>query len=590
MAERDKNGRGYFNRRLRAMKQERQSFDAHYKDLAKFVQPRRGRFFTTDRNKGDKRHQAIINSHATWALRTAKTGLFAGTMNPARPWFRLETDDRGLMESGPAKVWLSDVEKLIRDVYDEGNLYNMAPVAFGELLLFGTGCMLHVDDFQDVARFYTLTVGSYSMAQNQRQVVDTLAREYERTVSQLVEEFGLGVVSPEVRRHWDNGNYELWFPVAHFMEPNPDFDPRRSGGRFKAWRSVKFQTGGASNLGITGETLSRFDSDDKFLSRKGFGRFPAYCPRWEVTGEDIYGTDCPGMTTLGDIKGLQIKEKRKAQGIAKMVNPPLKGPPSLPAERVSSLPGGYTQATGGGSNEEKLSSVYTTDPRIQELVEDMREVKEQINKNFFVDLFQAISDMEGVQPRNQLELTQRKEESLVQLGPALGRVHGEWLEDMVENTFDQLVAANEVTGDVLPEPPPELRGQNLRVRFISSLAQAQNAIATGNIDRLAAYVSGLAGMPGYEDVTDKFDADQSVDEYGHLIGAPARLVIPDDKVAERRQARDQALQQQRQQDMMLELAKAGVAPAATAATADLEEDSIVSRSVENLQQAMGGSR
>lgn len=589
MHERNKNNRKYFDHRLGAMKQERQSFDAHWKELAKFVQPRRGRFLTTDRNKGDKRHQAIINSHATWALRTAKTGLFAGTMNPARPWFRLETDDPGLMESGPVKAWLSDVENLMRDVYDEGNLYTMAPVVFGELLLFATGCMLHVDDFQDVARFYALTVGSYSIAQNQRQVVDTLAHELQMTVFQLVGEFGLGNVSSEVRRQWDLGNYEIWFPVVHFIEPNPDFDPRRPGGRFKAWRSVKYQSGGAVSTDLGGEVVGRFAGDDKFLSRSGFDRFPAYCPRWEVTGEDIYGTDCPGMTTLGDIKGLQIKEKRKGQGIAKMVNPALKGPPSLPAERVSSLPGGYTQVT-GTSGEEKLSSIYTTDPRIQELVEDMREVKEQISKNFLVDLFQAISDMQGIQPRNQFELIQRKEESLVQLGPALGRVHGEWLEDMVENTFEQLARADEVTGDVLPEAPPELQGKAFRVRFISSLAQAQNAVATGNIDRLAAYVSGLAGVPGYEEVTDKFDADQSVDEYSHLIGAPARLVVPDDVVAERRQARAEALEQQRQQDMMLELAKAGAAPAATAATANLEEDNIVSRSVENLQQAVGGSQ
>ena len=255
------------------MKQERQSFDAHYKDLAKFVQPRRGRFLTTDRNKGDKRHSAIINSHATWALRTATTGLFAGTMNPARPWFRLETDDPALMESGPAKVWLGDVEKLIRDVYDEGNLYNMAPVVFEELLLFGTGCMLHVDDFQDVARFYTLTVGSYVVAQDRRQAVTTLAREFELTVFQLVEEFELGNVSPEVKRQWDLGNYEVWFPVAHFIEPNPDFDPRRKSGRFKAWRSVKYQTGAANSAGFaSGGTSARFDGDDKFLSRSGFGR------------------------------------------------------------------------------------------------------------------------------------------------------------------------------------------------------------------------------------------------------------------------------------------------------------------------------
>ncbi|KKK74439.1 hypothetical protein LCGC14_2883770 [marine sediment metagenome] len=130
---------------------------------------------------------------------------------------------------------------------------------------------------------------------------------------------------------------------------------------------------------------------------------------------------------------------------------------------------------------------------------------------------------------------------------------------------------------MLLEPPPELRGKELRVKFISSLAQAQNAVATGNIDRLAAFVGGLSGTPGYEDVTDKFDADQAVDEYGHLIGAPAKLVVPDDKVAERRQIRAEQLEQQRQQEVQLELAKAAAGPAANLAQTDLSEDNPLSR-------------
>ena len=566
MAARNKSDRKYFDGRVGALTNERSSFIPHYKDLSRYTQPRRGRFFTSDRNKGTLRHQSIINSQATQALRTARTGLFSGVMNPARPWFRYATDDPDLMEFGPVKVWLGQLEELTRNIFDAGNLYNQAPVLFGELMLFATGCMLHVDDFEDVARFYTQTAGSYLIAQNQRQQVTTLVRQFEMTVEQLVGEFGTNNVSQMVRDRWDRGNYESWVPVIHFIDPNPDFDPRRVESRFKAWRSTKYELGNTDR--------------EKFLSRKGFDRFPAYCPRWETTGEDVYGTDCPAMTALGDIKGLQVEEKRKAQGIAKMVNPPLKGPPSLAHSTVSSLPGGLTTVV-GGANQEKLSSIYTTDPRIQELVLDIEKVEKRIDKAFFVDLFLAISDMEGIQPRNMLELTQRNEEKLVQLGPVLGRVHGEFLEGLIDRTFDQIVAA-----DILPEPPREIRGQELKVRFISVLAMAQNAIATGNIDRLAAFTTGLAGA-GYESVLDKFDADQAVDEYGHLIGAPPRLVVPDGQVAEIREQRAQQLQQQRQQDMMLELAKSGIAPAASAAMADLEQDSVVSRTVENAQRQAG---
>ena len=545
----NRSGRQYFDRRLGSLRSERQTFIAHYKDLSKFIQPRRGRFLTSDRNKGDIRHRSIINSHATWSLRTAKTGLFEGVMNPARPWFRLATDDPDLMEFGPVKIWLNDVEGLLRDIFAEGNLYNMAPTLLGELLLFGTGCMLHVDDFSDVARFYTQTAGSYMIGQNHRQQVTTLVREYEMTVEQLVGEFGLGKVSQVVRDQWDRGNYDGWCPVVHFIEPNPDFDPRRQGSRFKAWRSVKYEPG---NL-----------DKSMFLGFMGFDRFPAYCPRWEVTGEDVYGTDCPGMTSLGDVKSLQIEEKRKAQAIAKMVNPPLKGPPSMLSQPISSLPGGFTSST-TQQGQEKLSPIYEVDPRLQELMLDIEKVERRVERAFFVDLFLAISNMEGIQPRNQEELLQRNEEKLLQLGPVLGRVHGEFLNKLIDRTFEQVIEAK-----ILPEPPQELQNQELRIDFISSLAQAQNAVATGKIDRYFQFISGLAAIPGYGDVTDKGDADQAVDEYSRLLGAPARLVVPDDKVEERRQARAEQEQQQRQQEMMFELTKAGVGPAANLAQADL---------------------
>lgn len=558
----NKSSRKYFDGRLGTLRTERQSFVPHYKELSRFVQPRRGRFFTSDRNRGGARHQSIINSQATWAHRTAKTGLFAGTMNPARPWFRLRTDDPGLMEFGPVKVWLSTVEGLMRDVFDEGNLYNMAPVLFGELLLFGTGCMLHVDDAEDVARFYTQTAGSYMIAQNHRQEVTTLAREYEMTTEQLIGEFGERAVSPIVKTAWDNGNYGTWHKIAHFIEPNPDFDPRKLPSKFKAWRSVKYEPG--------------HPDKDSFLSQRGFNRFPAYCPRWEVTGEDVYGTDCPAMTALGDIKGLQIEEKRKAQAIAKMVNPPLKGPPSLHGQVVASVPGGFT-ISDTGAGQEKLSSIYDVDPHIQELVQDIEKVERRIDRAFFVDLFLAISTMEGVQPKNMLELTQRNEEKLVQLGPALGRVHGEWLDKMIDRTFEQLVDR-----ELLPPAPRELQRRELRVEFISSLAQAQHAVSTGNIDRYFAFISGLAGVPGYEQVTDKGDADQAADEYGHLIGVPARIVVPDDRVAAVRQQRAAEAEQDKRQAMAMELAKAGIGPAADLAQEDLSTDSLASRAVNQL--------
>ena len=534
----DRNSRKYFDTRRGAMKKELSSFIAHYKDLSQFVQPRRGRFTASDRNIGTPRHQNIINSRATWALRTARAGMFAGVMSPARPWFRLETQDPGLMDFHPVIIWLDQVEEMMRDIFAQGNLYNMAPVLLQELLLFGTGCMLHVDDHEDIARFYTQTVGSYMIAQNQRFEVNTLVREYQQTVEQLVTGFGLDQVSNAVRMAYNAGNYEQWFDVVHFIEPNPNFDPGKLASNFKRFRSAKYQPDDNA-------------TEKKFLSKRGFDRFPGYCPRWDVTGEDVYGTNCPAMESLGDIKQLQMEEKRKAQGIAKMVNPPLKGPASLRNVPVSSLPGGITIFDSGQGNE-KLEPIYQITPQLQELTADIARVEKRIEDNFFVDMFLAISNMEGIQPKNQLELSQRQAEKLLQLGPVLERVHGEFLDKLIDRTFEQMVER-----DMLPEAPQEIQGQSLKIKFISSLAQAQKSVATGDIDRLAGFVTQLAGG-GYQTALDKFDADQSIDIYQRLTGAPAQLIVPDDTVAEIRAERKAEQERQEQMAMQVKMAELAI--------------------------------
>src|ERR1041384_6467730 len=93
--------------RLRgSLMQERSSFEGHWRELSSFIKPRRTRFFVTDKNKGDRRNQNIIDSTGTFAARTLQSGLHAGLSSPSRPWVKLSTPDPDLNEHGPVKEWL----------------------------------------------------------------------------------------------------------------------------------------------------------------------------------------------------------------------------------------------------------------------------------------------------------------------------------------------------------------------------------------------------------------------------------------------------------------------------------------------------
>ena len=101
---------------------ERTTFDAHWRELGEYLRPRRTRFWTADRNKGDKRNQNIIDSTPVFASRTLQSGLHAGLTSPSRPWMKLTTPDPDLAEHAPVKAWLHLVTRRMLDVFLRSNL------------------------------------------------------------------------------------------------------------------------------------------------------------------------------------------------------------------------------------------------------------------------------------------------------------------------------------------------------------------------------------------------------------------------------------------------------------------------------------
>lgn len=513
----------YYEQRRGQLELERQSFIPHWRECAEYIRPRRGRFLITDRNKGDKRYQSIINSKATQAYQIAKSGMLAGSMSPARPWFALETPDPDLMDNNEVKIYLRDVEAVMRRIFNESNFYGAAAEFLGELILFGTAAMTHVDDFENVARFYTHTAGSYMIGTNDKYEVDVLYREYEMTVKQMVEQFGKERCSRFVQDAYDRGNYNTWAPVIHAIEPNELYRPGSPFAGGKAYKSVYYEP--------TGTDVDR----EKLLSISGFDEFPAHVARWDVTGEDIYGTDCPGMTALGDIKGLQIEERRKAQAIDKMVHPPLSGPPSLRNNPVNQVPGGVTLYDEGTGQD--LRAIYQVNPQVGELRLDIEAVERRIDTAFFVDMFLAISHMEGIQPRNQLDITQRNEERLLQLGPVLEHIQSEFLGPLIERTFNQAQRAG-----ILPPIPEVLEEVPLKVKYVSTLAMAQRAVAVQDIERVVNFAGQAAAI--WPEATQKIDIHQVIDLYSSAIGADPTIIVPDEVLEVEEQKQDQLEQMQ----------------------------------------------
>ena len=530
-----KGKRGAIFLRWKRLEDDRSSWRSHWIEISDYLIPRRGRYLIESQStKGRKRSTKIVDNTAGQALRTLSAGMMSGMTSPARPWFRLQTPDPDMMEGAGVKDWLGQCERIIRNILTRSNFYNSASTIYTELGAFGTAALYRRRHPTDIVSYRPFTAGEYVIAENEYGEVDTLGREFTMSVSQIVEQFVIqrdgsedwSNVSKAVKRLWDQKNYDERIEVIHLIQPRRMEDrdlSRPLDPKNKPFMDVYMEKGA---------------DGDKLLQENGFDRFPAYCPRWDVLGGDVYGVS-PGMEHLGDIKQLQHEQRRKAQAIDKMVNPPMVGSLSLKGKPSTVLPGGTTyvdpqQGTQG------FQPAYLVQPRVNELMLDIQEVQNRIQRGFYADLFAMMINSDR-RMMTATEVAERHEEKLVLLGPVLQRLNTELLDPLIEDVFMFALEAG-----ILPPPPPVLEGVELEVKYISLLAQAQEAVAAASIERTFSFAGNLSAV--FPEIVDNLNADEAIRNYGEILGTSPEILRDVDEVAAIRAARRE--QQQAEQQMM----------------------------------------
>lgn len=528
------------------LKNERSSFISHWRDLADYILPSRPKFTLSERNKGDRRNNKIIDSTATMAANTLRSGFQSGITSPARPWFKLTTHDPDQSEQADVKFWLHVVTQRMLTVFAKSNFYKASSVLYGDLGVFGTPAVFVEEDFERVAHFRDMPIGSYCLATDNKGKVNTLTREFGMTVRQLVHTFGelkpsgqvdFKNISNHVKNLWEQSQYEQWVDVVHVVQPNKNYKPRAVNAKYKKFESVYYESGerrSASNY-------MSYDSDDMFLRHSGYDNFPVLAPRWQVSGEDVYATSCPGMDALGDIKQLQTQEKRIAQAIDKKVNPPLKGPSLLKQQKVSLLPGDVTYSD-ERDGQRGLTPIHEVQFNIQEIEGKQQQLRQRINEAFYKNLFMMLNESDRRQITAR-EIQERHEEKLSALGPVLESLNEDYLDPLIDLVYDYMDRQGQI-----PEPPKSLRGQELRVEYISVMAQAQKLMGVNTLERFTGFVAQVA--QANPEVLDKVDSDQLIDVYGEATSVPPGIVRSDKDVEQIRAQRAQAQQQQQMMEQI----------------------------------------
>lgn len=171
---------------------------------------------------------------------------------------------------------------------------------------------------------------------------------------------------------------------------------------------------------------------------------------------------------------------------------------------------------------------------------DIKDIANRIDRYFLVDVWLAISQMEGVQPRNNFEIAERRGEKMQRLGPVIGLWKTEGAQPLLERLMDIMSRKK-----MLKALPPSLQGIPLKFNFIDMVTLAQLGTETAAMEQTfkvggeLATAAQAAGLPNPLRV---LNLDESFRVYADKMRYPTKGVFTPAEVAKHDQARAQAKQ------------------------------------------------
>ncbi len=528
--------------RYEELKTQRREWQNDWKDIRDYILPRTGRF-DDDQKPGDNetgRYNKILDATATRALRVLAAGMQGGLTSPARPWFKLSLYDEELLTEKPISEWLDKVQKRMYTLFSRSNFYNAIHRLYKEEAGYGQAVGIIEEDAIDTVRFRVLTCGEYYLVENERGMIDSMYRIVWMQARQMEQKFGYGILPDDVKNALTepNGNEFMWFKVLHVIRPRENYDPAKLDSVNMPYESKYFA----------------MQNDYPMVKESGYKESPLAAPRWETNTGDAYGRS-PGHDVLPDTKMLMEETADYLSALQKQNDPPLKGTAGIKNE-VSHLSGTVTYLNDQMQNE-SLKPIYEVTPDINAMVAARQDTRLQIREGLYNDLFLML--IEATPNMTATEVAERHEEKLLMLGPVIERQFHELLTPIIERVFSIMERAG-----MIPEPPPELLDaieadssvSNIKIEYISLLAQAQKLVMTQSIRAVTGYITGLAEYK--PEVLDKLDQDAAVDEYMEATGAPTTMINSDREIDGIRQQRavDQAeIQKAAQAQQSVDVAK-----------------------------------
>lgn len=487
------------------MKSTRSREESDWRALETYLTPER------EEMREGMNNPIVVDGTGYNALDNFASGLFGSLTNPANKWISIKTGDDDLNNFHRVKAYLDQTTNIVLKslATETSSFYRSIGEFFMDEAQYGNA-WLYSEVQPEKQRFLDVSrpIKEMYCKLDAEGELDIVVREFCLTYRQARGVFGDDLPS-EFQE--DKAGVEQKHTFLHCVYPNPNKKDGRVGFEGMDWNSKYVGVEKKIQIGST----------------KGYWEMPYDFGRWTRRSGRDYGKG-PGHKALPDLRMLS----QMGIDLIDLANFIARPPVLLADEESLSLSKLYPNAPVYGGIDERtgrqMVDYLVNSGNLPITLEMLRETRQMVKDTFHWSLLQMV----GRTGMTATEVLEMQEDRMRLMGPQLARQQTEVLSPFVTRRFRALEREGQ-----LPPPPEELKGRQLGLQYESPMAKAQKATEATATMRFIDGVSRVAVLD--KTVVDNLAPDDIATILQEGFGAPARVILGRDRVAEKRQQRQQ---------------------------------------------------
>lgn len=465
-----------------ALDQQRAPNEPIWEELGAICFPRRGQIVQrgAPQTAGAERARIAQNFDGT-AMRACQT-LAYGQSSRITPsggrWFQLRPPAR-LRGNAQAVRYCAAATEALYGMLGASNFYSRTNQCYHERGAFGLSAIETTSGAKGKGLHFRIhPVGSFSIAENSLEEVDTFFQKTFRTPLQLAEQYGYDALPPEVVKLCEDAQLanKPSEEVLYAIYPRKERDPRKADGRNKPIASCHVHI-----------------STKKLLLEAGFDSMPESVSRWQTNPYCPYGW-APSDYALPEQMQANFQEEMLDVLAETAAFPRVLYPAGMKDEIAFEAMGLTSFDPNAGEN--AWPREWLTGGRYDIGKDRAQDKKRNIEDAFFVDLFKAISRLDPKATATQIsaivsesrEMFQPIHSNMIREFhiPVLQRCYALGLQQGIIEMPPQSMIEEDALGAFIADPD---------VEFVSAFALAMEA---DNLTSLNAIIQTVAPMAQHD--------------------------------------------------------------------------------------------